>query len=91
MNAVKINRFLKKLQNFIFYKHDLDLKTVKKVVQIFYACLSPHEAKKWQVSIDMILTHTISQQSIVDNINQATIDTLVKDLNKLEKELAKKE
>lgn len=86
---MKHYRYLTKIKNLIFFKNDLDLKTVRKIMQIYYNCLSPTESEKWQNSIDLILEHNTTQQTIVDSINQATVDNLVKELNELEKELEK--
>ena len=86
---MKHYQYLTKIKNFIFLNNELDLKTVKKMIQLYYDCLSPTETEKWQTSIDLILKHNTTQLSIVDSINQAAIDDLVKQVNELEKELEK--
>ena len=61
---MKFGRFLTKVQKILQYEVDVDLKTVKKVIEVFEQCLSPKQIERWNTELEMIKSYKSVQTNL---------------------------
>jgi len=82
---VKIEKFLTCVLTELAYYPDINLRTLKIMMDKFRKCLSKREKERWQLSLDMINLLTTKQKSIIEINNDIKTSNLETDLIKLKK------
>lgn len=82
---MKIERFLKWIQNKLINYPDIDFSTVKMFIQEFNKCLSKKERERWQVPIQLIQEFSLKQITINESVKRIKETGLSQAINRVEK------
>lgn len=86
---MKIERFLKWIQDQMLNYPDISFKTLKMFMDKFYDCLSTKEKTRWSVEIDMIREFTLKQLTINETVHRIKTKNLEYQLTNIKNNEAK--
>jgi len=80
---MKFQTFLRFLKELVNYNTQIDLYTLKTIINNFYACLSDSERALYQFDIDLILANVSKQLSLDFIVNDLETESLKTQLERL--------
>lgn len=83
---MKIGKFLDLVQSVLLVSDDVDIKTVKRFIQLFNQCITMKEKDRYWIAIQMISEFSLKQISIDQFIASNKIKKLETKLNKIKSE-----
>lgn len=84
---MKFKRFIKMINEIISFHSNVDLKTLKIVVEKFYNCLSDKEREKYAMDYHLIMNNHSFQKTLMQTMKDNKIKQCENELNLLKKSI----